>query len=124
MSRLIAGVTLGIAFLIMASIITPHDTTASDKPGNIHTDNLPSTDPHYGLPSMGSIESLQYIVEMYRTDVGPRYSVRNREDGEIIATLRTAKQIEQEFPDIPLAKMDFSHSATLMMVDPNNNWDH
>ena len=121
MERVIAGVTMFIAFLVMASIFVPDPSHAWQVavPG---VDGQPSeyfsTDPHEGLPMLGSVEQVRYAVEIYGTELGPRYSVYDTETGESLGVLMTDEQVGMRFPDLPVADFDFSGPSVLMLAEP------
>jgi hypothetical protein len=139
MERLIAGITLTIAFLVMASVFVPdqsqagHDASqhqgtagpesddsaaeAAAPPGAAAESATFSTDPHAGLRSLGSLESSRYLVEIYSTELGPRYSVYERTSGKELAVLMDPEKIARHFPDLPLPAMDFSGPTHLMLLD-------
>ena len=122
MERLIAGITLCIAFLVMASIIVPDPTAAHDEGFESTTDgqpplDVPTTDPHEGLVSLGSLESRGYFVEFYATSVGPRYTVCDGEGAEL-GILLSAEQVAEHFPELPLPQVDFSATSTIMLAEP------
>ncbi|MHC5005250.1 MAG: hypothetical protein ACYTJ0_19280 [Planctomycetota bacterium] len=126
--RLIAGITLGIAFLVMASIIVPDPTEAHDGdhaatigPDASHGEgpDLPSTDPHEGLRSLGSLDCNGYRLDVYATQVGPRYTVCDP-SGDELGVLLTAEQVQAYYPELPLPELDFSASSTIMMAEPES----
>jgi hypothetical protein len=129
MERLIAGITLGIAFLVMASIIVPDPSVAHDgAEGEVEEVeghppetgfDMPSTDPHEGLRSLGTLESNGYTVEVYATQVGTRYTVCDS-DGFELGTLLTAEQVERYYPELPLPTLDFSATSTIMLAEPES----
>ena len=107
MERIVAGLALSIAFIVMASIFVPHATKADDQ----------SVDPHHGLTSLGSVENVRYIVDIYATQVGPRYTVTEKRSGERVAVLMDADRVQANFPDLPLPEMDMGPTQ-LMLADP------
>ena len=117
MERLIAGITLGLAFLVMASIFVPERTHAGGETG--HETPAGSTDPHQGLRSLGTLEDDCYRVTIYATTHGPRFSVSDRYEGRELGALLTADQVGRYFPDLLLPGMDFSAPMHLMLVDPD-----
>ena len=121
--KLVAGLSLGFAFIVMASIITPTDTAAENVEHGQHEDaGHSSTDPHVGLTSLGSIENGNYLMMIYGTDLGPRYSIYNRETSELLATLISAEKVQERFPDLPLQTMDFTTPDLLLFTDPHANF--
>jgi len=144
--RIVAGLVLGISFLVMASIIVPHSTQATSNdhaithPDAIHhpaptTAHTPShdtssTDPHEGLAMIGSIEGSCYLVRIYAGETQPLYTVTDLTDGRELGTLMTAEQTAARFPDLPVTTMDFSadDSSTfapriIMLADPAELYD-
>lgn len=148
MERLIATITLIIAFIVMASIFIPDRTVAGPSrsmhaphddgehaPAATSHDPAPaheivhhdafdsfSTDPHHGLTSLGSIEDECYRVNIWVTDLGARYSVHEAVTGELLGTLLTAEQVAAQFPEFDLPTIDFSAPSTLMMAEPHEDW--
>ena len=121
--KLIAGLSLGFAFIVMASIITPSDTTAENvEHGNHRNSGHFSTDPHMGLTSLGSIENGNYLMKIFSTDLGPRYSIYNRKTNELLATLITSEKVQERFPDLPLQTMDFTTPEILQFTGPHANF--
>ncbi|MHC4990524.1 MAG: hypothetical protein ACYTGC_06040 [Planctomycetota bacterium] len=133
--RTVAGITLGVAFLIMASIIVPEDSGATERghapaTGSITPDEshagvsdshvLPSTDPHEGLRQLGSIEGAGYLVCIFATQTGPRYSIYDAESEAELATLMTAEQVSEHFPDLPLDRLEISPPG-LMLAEPTSS---
>lgn len=125
--RLVAVGALCVAFLIMASLFDPDDSHAEHHAADPHhaasqhdadTDHHHhhSTDPHEGLVSLGHIESASYLLSIFQTDVGPRYSVSDLESGELLATLRTREQIEQEFPGMAIDSMSLAERTATAIV--------
>ena len=123
--RVIAGLVLGVAFLVMASIIVPHDTQATpngpSRTSRLNRDrySMPvytqprdsftasSINPHEGLFEIGSIESDCYLVRIYSGASEPLYTVIDLYDGSELATLFSAEHVEAMFPDLPITTMDF-----------------
>ena len=121
--KLIAGLSLGFAFIVMASIITPSDTAAENvEHGNHRNSGHFSTDPHMGLTSLGSIENGDYLMKIFSTDLGPRYSIYNRRTNELLATLITSEKVQERFPDLPLQTMDFTTPEILQFTGPHANF--
>jgi hypothetical protein len=123
MERLIAAVTLLICFLVMASIFAPGPTQAGERDGHDQQHLQPeqgvSTDPHAGLLSLGMLEDSCYAVHIYATSHGPRYSIYDSTDGEELGVLLSAEQVERYFPELPLSRLDFSATTTLMLAEPD-----
>jgi hypothetical protein len=129
MERVIAGITLTVAFLVMASVFVPERSEAGDGPhgspdaADDHLDGVAetSTAPHVGLPSLGSFTGRQYVVEVYATEVGPRYTVYDRLEGFELGVLLTTEQMQTFFPELLLPDTDFSAGEPdqLIMADPS-----
>jgi hypothetical protein len=137
--RIVAGLVLGVAFLVMASIIVPHDTQATPSEhavaqpdahrgaaSNIArtTSDINSTDAHEGLFEIGSIESTCYLVRIYTGEAQPLYTVIDITDGRELGTLLTAEEVETYFPDLPINTMEFDRlnqpigPRVIMFTDP------
>lgn len=120
--RIIAGFVLGVAFLVMASIIVPHDTQASESDRQAparFARSAPladgSVDAHAGLVEMGSIESSCYLVRIYGGGSQPLYTVFDIADGRELGTLLTVEQVESRFPDLPLSTIQFDGTNSSML---------
>lgn len=129
LQRILATVALGLAFIVMASIFVPFESTAQDSDVTIPRsmtpgqDRVESTDPHEGLGSLGRLERNCYHVHIYATDLGPRYSVYDAASGKELAVLLTAERVAALFPELPLPSMEFGAPIQLMHVDPmNSDW--
>ena len=116
LKRLLAGLTLCAAFLLMASIFVPDFSQAHERDPMPDELLLPVTD-EPALPSLGTIENGQYRVHIHVGDDGPRYSVFRLDDGRQIASLLTADQIARRFPDLPIPTMDFIALPTLSSAE-------
>ena len=133
MERLIAGICLTIAFVVMASVFNPGGSHAEDHHGataaHSHLDAaLPpgSSDPHLGLPSLGAVEDDGYRIEIYATDSGPRYTIIDLKRGLEVGTLLSIEQATDWFPDLHLPDMNIDDaSGPVMMADPPHpGWRH
>lgn len=121
--KLVAGLSLGFAFIVMASIFSPSDTAAENVGHGNHVESGHfSTDPHEGLTSLGSIENGNYRMMIFSTDLGPRYSIYNRQTDELLATLITSEKVQERFPDLPLQTMDFTTPDLLLFTGPHANF--
>lgn len=130
MQRFLAGAALVAAFLVMASVFVPLDTGAEPSgspavpslPDDFHAERMdkpaarPSVDPHADLRSIGSVEQASYIVYIYSTESGPRYTIYDREADEELAALLSAERVQELFPQLPLPEIDFSAPVQLMYV--------
>jgi hypothetical protein len=97
MERLIAAVTLCIAFVVMASIFAPDRSKAGEAGA--------ASDPHAQLRLLGTLESHGLVVRMYATSAGPRYSVWDSTGSKSMATLLSREEMSREFPDVPVDNM-------------------
>jgi hypothetical protein len=133
--RLAITLTLGCAFIMMASIFTPERSRAGNAPQRAGRDNarvieprprehaeaMVSADAHAGLKSLGVIESGQYSLAIFSTDLGARYTIVRTETGEELGTLLTAEQVQQLLPEVELKSLDFSAPTDLqplMLAEP------
>jgi hypothetical protein len=117
--RVLVALLMATAFLVMASIFAPLPSDADDVLFTPSTP-LPSTDPHHGLPCIGTLEDRMYHVRAFATDGGPRYSIYDVQ-GEELAVLMSAERVAEMFPELQLPDLDFSAPSQIMMVEPNNN---
>ncbi|MCI0364816.1 MAG: hypothetical protein L0Y44_16065 [Phycisphaerales bacterium] len=141
LGKIAAGLALAVAFLLMASVFSPERSRAGNQDRSTDPSGdaswratLPpeslSTNPHEGLPSLGSLESHGYIIRMYSTKDGPRYSIYDQATGEELAVLMTLEVAHKNFPEIGLPSMSFtaspdgskSNSSTLMLAEPDDDW--
>ena len=122
MERVVAGVCLTIAFIVMASIISPGGSHAEGTDGPHHGAAHPigaSSNAHAGLPSLGVIEDGDYRIEIYATSEGPRYSLFELESGEEVGTLLSLEKVTEWFPDLHLPEMNRQDgTGPIMMADP------
>jgi hypothetical protein len=130
--RLVAGTILCLAFLVMASIIVPAPTQAGAQresaPGVEPLSAMApgpagppfSTDPHDGLRALGTLERSGCMVTIFATTLGPRFTIRDLENGEELGTLLDAQQVHAAFPDLDLPRLDFSadEDRSLMLAEP------
>ena len=143
--RVLATVLCVMAFAVMASIFSPDRTRAgglSDQPwagippksveypeslinlGSMHliaphTEfELPSSDPHEGLQSLGIIEDCAYTIHIFATEGGPRFTVYERATGKECGALLSSSQVHQAFPDLQIPTMEFDADSPLMLADP------
>lgn len=119
--RVLAAAGLIVAFVFMASVFSPSDSRAGQSaapairlPTNAATvvrtpdsTEAPSTDAHSGLSSLGEIQTNTYIVRIYSTSVGPRYTIIDRRDDGEVATLMSAEDVAKFFPELPLSEIEF-----------------
>lgn len=131
--RIILMMILVTAFLVMASVFSPDRTRAGGIESSNDSgltgpdfsvvgghDEAPSTNPHEGLRSLGSMQSNNFTVHIYSTQLGARYSVYDHSGSRLLGTLLTVEQVNQMFPELQLPGMDFSASenSPLMLADP------
>ena len=119
--RVVIAATLAVAFLIMASVFNPGLSQADEasRAPSQHVERH-STDPHDGLTCLGVLQHGRFNIELFAGATAPLYSVYDR-DGNLLATLRTAAQIEQQFPDLPIHSLDADTPAPptqLLLVEP------
>jgi hypothetical protein len=103
-----------------------HSATVSSKTAAIvpAVDDVISTDPHEGLRSLGSIETIAYRVDFYSTAAGPRYSVYDRASQRELGVLLSAEQAHLMFPELQLPTADFKtpthgdQPGPLMLAEP------
>lgn len=138
MERVIAVAALGIAVIVMGSIIVPAESPAgsleqagphgSDEPAgeehDKHTEAERSGAIHDDLPLLGTFESKRYRIQMYSTDIGVRYTVLDAETGESLGKLLSLEQAKRWFPDAALWDTDFSaptesDNDTIMYSEPD-----
>jgi hypothetical protein len=133
MRRLLAAAAMIGAFVLMASIFSPDRSKATVEKiadptvyGDDSTDPH-STDPHKGLPSLGSIEGVHYSVRAYGTAHGPRYSVFDVRSNRAVGVLLTMQDVERYFPEVHLDGLKFDvpndapeQSRTLMLAEPHD----
>ena len=111
--RIIAAAALALGFLFMASIFVPDWTLAHEEPRSIAPPAADSTDPHENLVPLGSMESDQYIIRIYGRTEQPLYTIYTT-DGQQLATLLTAEQVAELFPELPLPSVEFDAIGPLM----------
>lgn len=117
--KLVAGLALAFAFIVLASIFVPEDTHADDENSPHEAFRHYSTDAHEGLKSLGTLLSGKYELHIYSTDVGPRYTVYSRADGVELSTLISAEKVAEMYPDLPLNTTHFDSPIQLMMAEPD-----
>jgi hypothetical protein len=125
LQRVLAAAGLVVAFVFMASVFSPSDTRAGQNAvpiaripagaaqnvGAPKSTRSPSTDAHAGLASLGEIQTNAYVVRIYSTDLGPRYTILDSDDSSELATLMSAADVAQFFPELPLSEIDFGTSG-------------
>jgi hypothetical protein len=149
--RLVILGVLAVAFIGMASVFAPQRSKAGDgtaprhemraTPANKRVErgsdsiepqsrpsapapqtNPLSVNPHEGLRSLGTLEGSSFIVHIYSTVAGPRYSIYARADGTEMGVLLSVDQVHQLVPELQLPATDFSAPGTLMMAEPDAAW--
>lgn len=109
LQRLLTAATLGLVFMVTASVFVPDWSRADPAP---ETDVAPITG-----PLIGTLEGTRFTVEIHGTDAGPRYTVRLTSDGAVLAEGLTVEQVAERFPELPLEHVDLSpDSPTLLMM--------
>ncbi len=114
--RSLAVGALALGFLVMASVFVPDRIRAGEGVGSGRSG---STDPHKSLLALGTIEDDSYLVRIFATPDGPRYSVYDTIDGSELGVLLTEEQVAKWFPDLPLPTMDFDALGPLMLTEPD-----
>lgn len=125
--KLVAGLALAFAFIVMASVISPAPSEAGDHDDGSHSPEnpLPSTDPHEGLISLGSLEGDEHHILIYSTELGPRYSVYDAADGTELSVLITAERVAEWYPQLPLPTIDFdTPELQIMLAEPEHEILH
>ncbi len=118
MERLIAGITLAIALVVMASVFSPHRTLAEDhsETDNVqHETALPTEDPHSDFQALGTLEHRRFTVHVYSHNQEPRYTVCDNEDGTELGVLMTADEVAEWFPELPIPEIDFTSRVHIML---------
>jgi hypothetical protein len=128
MQRLIAGMCCFIAFLVMASVMAPapsqgQDHATGEAPSAHGGDDAPSADAHAGLVQLGSVEDRAHLIRIYQTDLGPRYSIYERDTMRELGTLLSLDQSERFFPDLPLRRLLADDGSALMLAAPRDGMD-
>ena len=119
LERIFAGVGLCLAFVLMASIFAPDRTQAEEKERrSLEQSSEPSTDPHAGLVSLGTIEDDQYVVHIFAGETGPLYSVYDAADGRQLGLLLNAEEVAEWFPQLPIPSMGHPAGPPISMADP------
>lgn len=119
MVRRVLAVALFLgAFAVMGSIFSPAFTRAGDDGASSRRSPATSisTDPHAGLRSLGSLEGGRYVIRMYATEQGARYSVYDQSGAEL-GVLLTPEQVQQRFEDLPLPAIEFDVPQQLMTAE-------
>jgi len=116
-NRLFVAAALIVAFVMMASIITPEPSPAM-VPSVLPDVGVASVDPHAGAALLGELEGPRYRVLMLATDDGPRYSVYATEDDAEMGVMMTAEQVSERFADLKLPEVDFS-APEIMVAEPD-----
>lgn len=109
--------TAALLLLAAAFILEPDWTRADEAP------SPPLSTPQRTERTLGSLESVRYLVEFLPGDDGePRYTVRDRADGTVLAAALTAEEVEASFPDLPLGRLRFTaESRQLMLAEPEEH---
>ena len=132
MERVVAGICLAFAFLVMASIFSPDSTKADDHGHHDgHHDHLHSTDPHAGLTALGSLQDDRYIVRISgrtRETQSPASACMTPPTGpswasscprrRLFSASRTFSSPTMNIDDVNLP------NGPLMMIEPSHAWGH
>lgn len=114
--RIVTISAVGLALLVLAGMLAPGSTQAheptdssrarSNRMGEARPSMSPSTDPHEDLIALGVLQQRGFALSMYAAEQGPLYTIHD-EDGHELATLLTAAQVQQRFPELSLRAIDF-----------------
>ncbi len=133
MERVIAGIALGLAFLVMGSIFVPGRSSAEEEQTHGAASHNQQA-PHSGdaraassrseadsgpLLSLGSVDDGCYTVTIFASDAGPLYSVFSDEEGREIAALLSEDQLRTYFPELDLPWLTQERRRVLMLADPD-----
>lgn len=77
-----------------------------------------TSDPHAGLPLLGSLEGPCYRTLIYGTDVGPRFTVIPIGEQDPVAVLLDSRTLTKYFPDVPQPTVASNGELQVMYVDP------
>ncbi len=113
--RVLLALTLGLIFVLTASVITPDWTQADPAPPAESVETVDRGGPSE-MPSLGSVESTRYRIEIEGGPVEPRYSVFDAESGVEMGVNMTAKELGYRFPDLDLRDADFTGAPMLLML--------
>jgi hypothetical protein len=117
---------LAFAFVVMASVFSPYRSQA-DQPSPYSiansgavsiSDPSSSASAHDGLRSLGTIETTVYLVQIFCTEGGPRYSIYERASRRELGILLSAEQVEAAYPEISLPTTDFSAPVDQSEFEP------
>ena len=128
--RLACGAGLVTGFLLMASVFVP-DFSHADSTDRLSSEprTAVALDPHAGLASLGTIEDARYRIEIYSGDREPWYSVFDSKSDRLLASLLTARELGEAFPDLDIKQMEFGvpsasedspDSQAMMLAEPNH----
>ncbi len=92
-----------MGLLLLASLFVPDDSRAGGRAAPAR--------------SLGSLETVDYRVELEAGPFGPLYTIRQA-DGSVIATSITRGEVESRFPDVDLTGVASGEGQALMWVDP------
>lgn len=119
--KLVAGLALAFALIVMASIFTPSPSSAENGREPSHNQHDPhSTNPHEGLASLGSLEGKRYVIHAWATDRGPRYSIYDAVTDEELSVLITAERVAEWYPEVDLPAIDFDTPSQIMLAEPDH----
>jgi hypothetical protein len=114
--RIVTISAVGLALLVLAGTLAPgltqaHEPSGPGRPGlnpirEAQPSFSPSTDPHEDLIALGVLQQRGFALSMYASEQGPLYTIHD-EDGRELATLLTASQVQQRFPELSLRAIDF-----------------
>ena len=107
LERVLLTLTLGLIFVLTASVITPDWSRADPAPTAPETMAAP--------PSLGTLESSRYRIEIEGGSTEPRYSVFDAASGAEMGRHMTAQELGYQFPDLDLQKSEFGVPTLLML---------
>jgi hypothetical protein len=118
--RLATGLTLGLAFLFMASVFVPDWSQAGEYgDGSMEREHVSggAGASSQGLQSLGTIEDDIYQIQIWGGRDEPLYTVTERGGGEV-GVLLTADEVARWFPDLPLPEMEYGVEGLIMLAEP------
>ena len=134
--RFLATAALFTAFVVMASVFRPGDSSASNNKPFINTsdgtsksptdtsadtsdkNSEASADTNSELAKLGTLHARNHRVEVFATPFGPRYTIYDRE-GNLLGELLNTDEVQNEFPDANLIDLlsGFDEGQYIMQVE-------
>lgn len=135
--RQLAALAVGVStFLLIASVVEPRGTVAAEQVQGPVTQITPREAEQISQtllarqhparwPVLGMLEGTDFLVLIYGSPHGPRYTVCSRL-GELLAEDLEPADVAREFPDLDIPGMKFdpismpadATTGPLMLVDP------